>query len=98
MPDLGIPPLLFALFMNMQCKTEFILSDLGYLLRSELLLQFLGLFRLFEFVYMIFRTLLLGSMADLCSECAMGVYSSHFMLILQYSLKSRLHVPDLHIP
>ena len=88
MPDLGISPLSFVLFMNMQCKTEFILSDLGYLFRSELLLQFLGLFRLFESVYMVLRTLLLESTVDLCSEYALGVYPSIFMLIFRYSLES----------
>ena len=79
---------LFTLFMNMSCKTMIILSDLGYLLRSELLLQFLGLFRLFELVYVILRTLLLKSLVDLCSEYVISVYSSSCMLILQYSLES----------
>ena len=54
--------------MNMQCKTEFILSDLGYLLRSGLLLQFLVSFRLFGSVYMVLRTLMLESVVDLYSE------------------------------
>ena len=58
------------------------------MLRSELLLQFLGLFRLFELVYMILRTLLLDFMVDLCSECAMGVYPSSFAFIFRYSLES----------
>ena len=81
---------LFTLFMNTSCKTMIILTDLGYLFRSELLLPFLGLFRLFEPVYMISITLLCESMADLCSECVPGVYSLCFMLILQYSLESCL--------
>ena len=72
----------------MKCKTMILLSDLGYLFRSELLLQFLGLFRLFELDYARLRTLLFESMVDLCSECVMRVYSSSFMLILQYSLES----------
>ena len=65
-----------------------LLSDLGYLFRSELLLKFLGLSRLFELVLVILRTLLFESMVDLCSEYVMSVYSSSFMLILQYSLES----------
>jgi len=89
-PDLGIPPLSFTLFMNTSCKTMIILSDLGYLFRSELPLLFLGLFRLFEPVFMILRTLLFESMVDLCSECAMGVYPSSFTFMFRYSLESCL--------
>ena len=90
MLDLGIPSFLFTLFMNMQCKTEFILSDLGYLFRSGLLLQFLGLFRLFERVYMILRVLLLESMVDLYSEYTASIYPSISMFIFRYLLGSCL--------
>ena len=76
--------------MNMQCKTMLILSDLGYLLRSGLLLQFLGLFRLFESVYMILRTLLLESVTDLCSGYIMSVCSWISMLILPLMYESCL--------
>ena len=67
-----------------------LLSDLGYLFRSELLLKFLGSLRLFELVYMILRTLLLESMVDLCSECVTSVYSLSFMFILRFALESCL--------
>jgi len=66
----------------------FILSDLGYMFRSELFLQFLSLFRLFELDLVILRTLLRKFMVDLRSECVMSVYSSSFALILQHSLES----------
>ena len=88
MPDLGIPPFSFTIFMNTSCKTMFILSDLGYLFRSGLLLQFLVSFRLFESVYMILRTLLCEPMADLCSEYVFGVYPSSFTFMFRYSLES----------
>ena len=67
-----------------------ILSDLGYLLRSELLLRFLGLFRLFEPVYIILSTLIRESMVDLCSGYVMSVCSLIFMLILHITLDSCL--------
>ena len=65
-----------------------LLSDLGYLFRSELLLKFLGLFRLFELVLVILRTSLFKSTVDLRSESVTSVYSLSFMLILQFSLES----------
>ena len=74
--------------MNMSCKTMILLSDLGYLFRSELLLKFLGLFRLFELVLVILRTLLFKSMVDLCSECVTSAYSLSFMFILRFALES----------
>ena len=88
MPDLGIPPFSVTLFMNTSCKTMMILSDLGYLFRSGLLLQFLVSFRLFESVYVILRTLMLESMVDLYSEYTASVYPSISMFIFRYLLGS----------
>ena len=74
--------------MNMQCKTELFLSDLGYLFRSGLFLQFLGLFRLFGSVYVILQTLMHESVVDLYSEYTASVYPSISMFIVRYLLGS----------
>ena len=65
-----------------------LLSDLGYLFRSELPSKFLGLFRLSELDLVILKPLFVESMDDLCSKCVSSVYSLSFMLILQFSLES----------
>jgi len=67
-----------------------ILSDIGYLLRSELLSQFLGLFRLSELVNVILRTLIRKSVANLCSGYVMSVYALIFMIVLRCTLESCL--------
>jgi len=65
-----------------------ILSDLGYLFRSGLLLQFLVSFRLFESVYVVLRTLMLESVVDLNSEYTASLYPLISMFIVRYLLGS----------